>query len=138
MNTLEFLKEYQRMCGSYEDCDKCPLHKKTCLNDYTTPLSMTEEELTQFIENVEDWSRNHPLIIDWTKVPHNTPVLVRNSPTSEWIEHYFCAYIPHCTNGRFVTFYGGDGTSAHNIIHWYYCKLAPGVDPTPYLKQEEE
>ena len=134
MNTLEFLKEYQRMCASHEVCNSCPLHKKKCLNT----LAMTEDDLVQFVNNIEDWSRNHPLIIDWTKVPHNTPVLVRNSPTGEWQEQYFCAYIPHSIDGKFVTFYEGDGFSAYDIIHWYYCKLAPFIDPTPYLKQEEE
>lgn len=139
MDALEFLKEYQRMCKSYKHCSDCPLHEKICLHDYAIVSAITENNLVRFISNVENWSRNHPIIIDWTKVPRNTPVLVCNSiDEGEWERQYFCAALMNSMSGNFLTFCGGDENNANGVTYWYYCRLAPEVDATPYLKEKEK
>ena len=63
MNTLDFLREFQRICVSYGDCDGCPLCNNCILETPMYTPHMPEEELTQFINGVENWSRNHPIRI---------------------------------------------------------------------------
>lgn len=137
MNTLDFLREFQRICVSYGDCDGCPLCNNCILETPMYTPHMPEEELTQFINGVENWSRNHPIRIDWTKVPRNTPVLVCNSiDEGDWERQYFCAALMNSMSGNFLTFCGGDENDANGVTYWRYCRLAPEVDITPYLKEE--
>lgn len=73
--------------------------------------------------------------IDWSKVPVDTPVLVRYYDDREWLERHFVCYMP-CTNLPFVAFTTGKTREkAQNVQWWSQCKLADGVDPTPYLKE---
>ena len=74
-------------------------------------------------------------------MPRNTPVLVSDSLDKEqWKKRYFCAYIPHSIDGKFLTFYDGDDeNNAYDVSYWHYCKLDPEVTTsTSYLKTEEK
>ena len=135
MDALEFMKELKRMCNSCTTrmvCNTdCPLYDSDfCTTDYTV---RTEKSMAQAINIVEKWSKNNPIEIDWLKVPRNTPVLVRDVVDGEWQEEYFCAYFPKISN-QFITF-DTEEQYATEVNYWRYCKLAPKVDPIPYLKE---
>mgnify|MGYP006928570824 FL=1 len=64
--------------------------------------------------------------IDWSKVPIDTKVLVKNSENREWDRRYFAGFI----NGEVTTFSNGMtswSTSRPNnpiLVSWKYAKLA--------------
>lgn len=70
------------------------------------------------------WNMNQ---IDWSKIPVNTKVLVKNSENGEWNRRYFAGFI----NGEVTTFSNGMtswSTSRPNnpiLVSWEYAKLAP-------------
>lgn len=63
-------------------------------------------------------------IVDWSKVPVDTPILVRDFETSKWEKRYFAFF----ENGRVNAWCGGTTSwSNKNItrtISWKYAKLA--------------
>lgn len=63
-------------------------------------------------------------IVDWSKVPVDTPILVRDFETSKWEKRYFAFF----ENGRVNAWCGGTTSwSNENItrtISWRYAKLA--------------
>ena len=64
------------------------------------------------------WERKE---IDWTKVPVNTKVLVRDSKDGEWYKRYFAEY----KDGMFYAFYnGGTSWSMSGKTSWREYKLA--------------
>lgn len=64
------------------------------------------------------WERKE---IDWTKVPVDTKVLVRDSKDGEWYKRYFAEY----EDGRFYVFNnGGTSWSISGKTSWGECKLA--------------
>ena len=53
MDALEFLRERNRMCSSYEGCCGCPLEATHCV------LTL-DEDYERIIATVEQWSKEHP------------------------------------------------------------------------------
>lgn len=132
--TENFLKEYRRMCDSYKNCDVCPLIKYrgnglNCFRYfYTNPREV--------IRIVQTWSDRNQPEIDWTKVPIDTPVLVKDKSDAEWIERYFVAYLPNA-NEKFCAFNDGDTReNTGGVSCWNECRLATDVDPTPFINKE--
>lgn len=63
------------------------------------------------------WEREE---VDWSKIPRDTKVLVRNSKDEEWRKRYFSEY----KDGKFYTFdMGGTSWSKSNKTSWRECKL---------------
>lgn len=61
--------------------------------------------------------------IDWTKVPTDTPILVREYENRKWIKRYFAKY----KNGKVFAWCGGATSWSSNddeITPWKYAKLA--------------
>lgn len=56
MDALEFLKERNRMCKSYETCVGCSLEGDRC----TISRSTSDEEYERIITTVEQWSKEYP------------------------------------------------------------------------------
>ena len=57
MDALEFLKNFNRMRESYQNCDSCPLEEKKncdCLS------GCTDNEMKINISTVEQWPKEHP------------------------------------------------------------------------------
>ena len=55
MDALEFIKERNRMCESFDndvDCSNCPANRNDCCNSF--------EWKEEFIAIVEKWSAEHP------------------------------------------------------------------------------
>lgn len=64
--------------------------------------------------------------VDWTKVPVDTPILVKDLEWKEWSRRYFS----HYENGRVYTFADGltSWTSHDDWKDWNYAKLAEADD----------
>lgn len=61
--------------------------------------------------------------VDWTKVPVDTQILVRDYENHEWIRRYFARYV----NGEVLAWRNGTtswSTNHENVISWKYAKLA--------------
>lgn len=132
--TSNFLKEWNRMCRKQQFCSFCPIGKykkiaSNCLFDI-------EENIGDAIEIVQNWSNKNQPEIDWTKVPIDTPVLVKDKSDAEWIERYFVAYLPNA-NEKFCAFNDGDTReNTGGVSCWNECRLATDVDPTPFINKE--
>lgn len=135
MDTLEFLKKFQKMCTSCKDCIYCPCSPEKCL--VNSPIDMTEDELTQFINIVEEWVKEHPVEIDWSKVPEDTPVYVRQKETDRKVRRYFSKYYPDYEK-PFQCYVDGQTswTSNDAITYWVHCELAREEDIEKYTKTE--
>ena len=56
MDALEFLKERNRLCGSYRGCVGCPFGAAECVvRDMTS-----EHTCKRIVAIVEQWSKEHP------------------------------------------------------------------------------
>ena len=74
---------------------------------------------------VEKWANSEYVepSVDWTKVPVDTPILVRDYESREWIRRYFARYV----NGNVIAWGGGAtswSTNDDNVVLWKYAKLA--------------
>lgn len=59
--------------------------------------------------------------VDWSKVPVDTPILVRDNRNNEWLKRYFAKY----ENKRVYAFCdGGTSWSSAGFLSWEYAKLA--------------
>lgn len=56
MDALKFMKEYRRMCNYYPRCFECPRADEPNCNIE----EMSDEELENFVNTVEQWSKEHP------------------------------------------------------------------------------
>lgn len=69
---------------------------------------------------------NHLGIIDWSSVPVDTKVLVRDDDNEPWEKAYFKEYRSDVSYGPFITFAGGTtswSTYSLSGIGWTQCKL---------------
>lgn len=57
MDVLKFMKEYRRMCNYYPRCFECPRADEPNCNFE----EISDEELENFVNTVEQWSKEHPL-----------------------------------------------------------------------------
>ena len=59
MDASKFMRQYNRMCNSYDRCADCPLYAdKPCAE---IPSRYTKEVSAKLIKAVECWSAAHPL-----------------------------------------------------------------------------
>lgn len=65
MEAAKFIKEACRMCGNYH-CDDCPVGPP-CISD-STSLADDDKALEKYIEMVEKWSKEHPIITNSNKI----------------------------------------------------------------------
>lgn len=56
MDALKFMKEYRRMCNYYPRCLECPRADEPNCNIE----EMSDEELENFVNTVEQWRKEHP------------------------------------------------------------------------------
>lgn len=74
---------------------------------------------------VEKWANSEYVEppVDWSKVPVDTPILVRDYENSKWIRRYFAGY----ANGKILAWYDGAtswSADREGIVRWKYAKLA--------------
>lgn len=56
MDVLKFMKERRRMCDYYSRCFECPRADEPNCNIE----EMSDEEFENFVNTVEQWSKEHP------------------------------------------------------------------------------
>lgn len=56
MDALKFMKERRRMCDYYSRCSECPRADEPNCNIE----EISDEELENFVNTVEQWSKEHP------------------------------------------------------------------------------
>lgn len=137
MNTLEFIKNFRRLCHS-QSCGGCPCYNKNVENCSLLSIGLTDEETIKYIKVVEEWTEEHPIEIDWFKVPVDTPVYVRQNKTDEKLCRYFAKYYPN-DEKPFQCYSDGktSWTSNDAITYWVHCELAREEDIEKYAKKEE-
>ena len=81
-------------------------------------------------KNVNEWANSEYVEpqVDWSRVPVDTPILVRDSESSEWKRRYFAKYK---NNMVYAWEAGATSWSAGSPAHmtdWKYAKLAESED----------
>lgn len=93
-------------CDGTIRCDECDLH-----DDYNCGANTIKWCNSEYIEPA----------IDWSKVPVDTPILVRHSEGGTWYKRHFGKY----KNGKVYAFdNGGTSWSRSNLADWEYAKIA--------------
>ena len=104
--------------GSLEECLES--YNDELLVLYASPHGADIMEVYD-TENNLVWERQE---IDWTKIPVDTKVLVRNSHNHRWDKRYFAKY----ENGKVFTFINGYSSwsviNTNYITSWKYARLA--------------
>ena len=96
MDALKFMKERRRMCDYYSRCLECPRGDKLNCNIE----EMSDEELENFVNNVEQWSKEHTLrtrLQDFREKYNNAP------RGTEGLPRVCCetlGYCNHCNANR--------------------------------------
>lgn len=83
------------------------------------------------LENPEkaiDLIMNYKMSVDWTKVPVDTPIYVRDSEEDDWLPQYFSGFV----KGRVFAWVGGKTSFSaknkrSNTISWNFAKLKDPV-----------
>ena len=99
-----------RGCGNCPECD---------FNDGSNTFPCKNARLVWLqAEAVEEPE------VDWSKVPVDTPIWVRDSEDNEWRPRYFAKY----EDGLVHSWYGGTTSWSTNAdtMFWNYAKLAKG------------
>ena len=96
----------------------CETSCDTCDIEYNCTRGLKEWANSEYVEPLVDWSR----------VPVDTPILVRDSESSEWKRRYFAKYK---NNMVYAWEAGATSWSAGSPAHmtdWKYAKLAESED----------
>ena len=81
MDALKFMKERRRMCDYYSRCFECPRADEPNCNIE----EMSDEELENFANTVEQWSKEHPpktRFQDFMKKYPNAPICESGVPSA--------------------------------------------------------
>lgn len=76
MDAIRFIKERDRMCKSYKDCEGCPLERVECVISGT----MQDDDCKRIVDAVKLWSKEHS----------------RKTRSDEFLKHY-----PNATIGYY-------------------------------------
>ena len=62
MDTVEFIKQINRLCEAQEDCKDCPLIGHACdVNTATIMSCYNIESVQKMVQIVEQWVKDHPI-----------------------------------------------------------------------------
>ena len=62
MDTVEFIKQINRLCEAQEDCQDCPLIGHACdVNTATIMSCYNIESVQKMVQIVEQWAKEHPV-----------------------------------------------------------------------------
>lgn len=78
MDAVEFLKQFNRMCKTYNDdgCTECPAYRYRCGEEF-------DEQEEDGVSIVEQWAKEHP-------VKTRQSELLKLFPETEMIDDYIC------------------------------------------------
>ena len=103
-------------CCNFVDCDNCPLSEQNNKKD----CGCSSLELL-YPEKAIEIVMNYEPKVDWTKVPVDTKVLVRDYEEENWTKRHFAKY----EDGKIYVYPNGTSSFTNNgeTISWNYCKL---------------
>ena len=89
----------------------------------TNKFGMLDEDIREFISEQPTVDIEPMLPFDWSKVPVDTPILVRDSQDDEWLRRHFAKF----EDG--VVYTWDDGRTSWSLsslgkVDWKYAKLA--------------
>ena len=91
---------------------------------------------TNCLDKIKEWCESEYIEpeVDWSKVPVDTPILVSDNESDEWIKRYFA----YCRDGGVFAYdCGATSWSAgkeSDCSGWRYAKLAKEEDIKKYTK----
>ena len=116
------LKKYRggMFCDDYVKPDVLKLKKDDeCDHDCIRCLVL------QMLWLLEEYKEPEELEIDWSKIKVDTPILVRQGKTGDWLERHFAKY----ENGNVYAWVDGQTSwTGADEIKWKYAKLAEGEE----------
>lgn len=127
MEYIELMNKRKEICNYYKNIinsngDKC----KFCPLSYENngKLDACNNFMLDFPEEAQEIVSNWEETVDWSTVPVDTKILVRDTIDSKWFRAYFAGYV----NGKVYAFdYGATSWSASNEYHnkhfYKYAKL---------------
>ena len=84
-------------------------------------------------EKAKEWANSQ--YVDWSEVPVDTPILVRDSELFAWSKEHFAKY----ENGMVYTWANGATSWSGEIVSsWMYAKLAESEEVNRILAEEEK
>lgn len=89
MDALKFMKERRRMCDYYSRCFECPRADEPNCNIE----EMSNEELENFVNAVEQWSKEHP---QKTRLQDFKEKYPNMKPRDSGIPWACCSYLGYC------------------------------------------
>lgn len=92
-------------------CENCIFRKK--------------QRVVSCIAQMSEWlKQEHVEQVDWSKVKVDTPILVRDYESEEWVRRYFAKFV----DGKVYAWMGGatswTADSEYRMNFWEYAKLA--------------
>lgn len=120
-NYEKYAKEIREYKGDSICTDFIEPYILKSINAKCTNTSCPKCHLYRTIWLLEDYKEPE---VDWSKVPVDTPILVRQTEDKEWGRRHFAKY----ENGKVYAW--GEGytswSSEGHIVIWNYAKLAEG------------
>lgn len=89
MDVLKFMKERRRMCDYYSRCFEYPMADEPNCNIE----EMSDEELENFVNAVEQWSKEHPLRTRFQDFKEKYPNMKLRDSGIPWA---CCSYLGYC------------------------------------------
>lgn len=89
MDALKFMKERRRMCDYYSRCFECPRADEPNCNIE----EMSNEELENFVNAVEQWSKEHPQKTRLQDFKEKYPNMKLRDSGIPWA---CCSYLGYC------------------------------------------
>lgn len=115
-------------CDDINNCNECKF--SSIYNDLHCANRFAMWLVSEYKEPIED--------VDWSKVPVDTPVLIRDGEDQPWCRRYFARY----ENDRVYVFAYGKNSWSDNgdmdTTPWKYVKLANPEDCKSAFQAEEK
>ena len=137
-NREKFAKEIMDIaCSGHSIAFDKEVNKLTACNKITcSECAFCSSSTTNCLDKIKEWCESEYVEpeVDWSKVPVDTPVLVRDSTPYTWKRRYFAYY----KDGIVHTY--SDGATSWSVNKnsvnpgWNYAKLANEEDISKYVR----
>lgn len=122
---MDFIKTDGRMCGFVKKHEVSSMLGKDIESLCEMDCIACEMVLNLWLD--EEYEEPE---VDWSKVPVDTLVRVRDLESEEWTLRYFKGIDEEATESRYMAW--GNGTTSKtaygNYTHWRYCELVEDED----------
>lgn len=134
LNKEKFAKEIVEIATNGNAHDVAVVDGKPCVCGYTR-CKDCDFNMNTCSKELNEWANSEykELVIDWDRVPVDTPVLVWDRDGSNKLKRHYAGL----KNGFFVTFDNGETSWSFSgeISSWFNCELARKEDIQKYRKR---